>query len=223
MNAYQNKLFGEKETKIKNNKTIISVGYNQHEIIQDILDLHCNGKNIDCDPTYSIGNFYKHKIQKPKYCFDINPQKPLVIQASADKLPLENDSIEVLMFDPPFVCGVDKKSTSTGIIRSRFSSFKNVPELLKFYESAVVEFSRILKVDGILIFKCQDTVDGGKNYMIHRDVVNMAIKNEFKIKDLFILLKQFRIIDPNIKKQYHARKFHSYFLVFKKLKKGKEK
>ncbi len=209
MDACQKNLFSEETVKLTKKKTILSVSYNQHEIIQNILDLNCEGKNIDCDPTYSRGNFYKHGIEKPKHCFDINPQKSFVIQVSLNKLPLENDSIEVLMFDPPFVCG-------TGIIRSRFSSFKNIPELLKLYESSIIEFNRILKTKGILIFKCQDVVNGGKNYLIHFNVINLAVKNGFKAKDLFILFKHFRIIDPNIKKQQHARKFHSYFLVFEK-------
>lgn len=167
----------------------------------------------------SRGNFYKHGIENPKHCFDLNPQKSFVIEAGADKLPLENNSIEVLIFDPPFICGKTRETTeTTGIMRERFSSFKNVPELLKFYESAIIEFGRILKPEGILIFKCQDIVDGGKNYLIHCDIVDMATKNGFKTKDLFILFKHFRIIDPHIRKQQHARKFHSYFLVFEKLK-----
>lgn len=219
MNHYQKNLFSKEVTKITKAKTILSVGYNQHEIIQDILNLYCNGKNIDCDPTYSRGNFYKHGIKNPKYCFDLNPQKSFVIKASADKLSLENNSIEVLIFDPPFICGKTRETTkTTGIMRERFFSFKNVPELLRFYESAIIEFNRILKPKGILIFKCQDIVDGGKNYMIHCDVINMTRENGFKAKDLFVLFKHFRIIDPHIKEQRHARKFHSYFLVFEKSK-----
>lgn len=37
-----------------------SISYDQSEIIKDILDLHVKNKKIDCDPTYSIGNFYKN-------------------------------------------------------------------------------------------------------------------------------------------------------------------
>jgi len=38
---------------------IKSINYDQHEIIKDILQLHNNGEDIECDPTYSKGNFYK--------------------------------------------------------------------------------------------------------------------------------------------------------------------
>ena len=37
-----------------------SISYDQSEIIKWILDLHVKSHKIDCDPTYSIGNFYKN-------------------------------------------------------------------------------------------------------------------------------------------------------------------
>ena len=49
-----------------------------------------------------------------------------------------------------------------GIIKERFGYYRNVPELLTFYNEALLEFYRILEVDGILIFKCQDTIESGK-------------------------------------------------------------
>jgi len=64
----QDTLFGK--------KIISTIGYNEQEIIRDILFLHANGKPIDCDPTYSIGNFYKNGVPKPKYKFDKFPQLP---------------------------------------------------------------------------------------------------------------------------------------------------
>lgn len=73
MDAYRKQLFDEEAVKLIKKKTVLSVGHNQYEIIQGILDLHCNGKSIDCDPTYSRGNFYKHGIEKPRYCFDLKP------------------------------------------------------------------------------------------------------------------------------------------------------
>ena len=93
----QNTLFGK--------RIISSIGFDEQQIIRDILFLHGNGNYIDCDPTFSIGNFYKHGLPKPKYKFDIKPQVNGVIKASADKLPLEDNCINILMFDPPFLIG----------------------------------------------------------------------------------------------------------------------
>jgi hypothetical protein len=46
--------------------------------------------------------------------------------------------------------------------------------------------------------------------------MNEAEKNGFYTKDLFILVAKTRMIGHNHKIQKHARKFHSYFLVFVK-------
>lgn len=47
----QDTLFGK--------KVISTIGYNEQEMIRDILYLHANGKPIDCDPTYSIVMHYE--------------------------------------------------------------------------------------------------------------------------------------------------------------------
>lgn len=66
--------------------------------------------------------------------------------------------------------------------------------------------------------KCQDTVDSCKQYFSHVEIINHASKVGFYPKDLFILLAKARIIGENHEKQQHARKFHSYFIVFLKTK-----
>lgn len=93
LDLQQDTLFGK--------RTISSIGYDEQQIIKDILHLHGKGNYIDCDPTYSIGNFYKKGLPKPEYKFDINPQAKGVVAASADNLPLQNETCKIIMFDPP--------------------------------------------------------------------------------------------------------------------------
>jgi len=209
MELNQETLFGK--------KVISTISFNEQEIIRDILFLHADGKYIDCDPTYSVGNFYKDGLPKPRLKFDLAPQIAGVVQADARNLPLEDLSINILMFDPPFICGIPAEAP-TGIIRERFGFYKNVPELWQFYLDAIREFERVIAPKGLLIFKCQDTVDGGKNYFTHCQVLNMAVETGFYPKDLFILAAKNRIVDVPMDSQQHARKFHSYFWVFEKIK-----
>lgn len=210
-----------KENFIEKTKMIKSTSYSQEEIIKNIISLHMDGRDIECDPTYSKGNFYK-KISRPKYTYDLFPQDAQTVQADASNLPLLNESIGSIMFDPPFVISkgpslaVDKKGTN--IISSRFSSFETPKLLWDFYEASLKEFYRVLKNKGVLIFKCQDTVSGGKNYFSHVFIINKALEIGFYPKDLFILAAKNRLISGKIQKQIHARKFHSYFLVFTKEK-----
>ena len=196
---------------------IKSISYDQEEIIKNILTLHVPQGYIDCDPTYSKGNFYKN-IQKPIFKFDINPQVPGVKKSCATKLPLNGNSINCLMFDPPFLAtsgpSLKKNKENRNIITERFGVFKTESLLHQFYNDSLKEFYRILDKNGVLIFKCQDKVSGGKNFMSHNIIMMQAYSIGFYPKDLFILTAKNRIISGKHKNQKHCRKFHSYFWVF---------
>lgn len=197
--------------------TITSINFNEQNIIKDILKLHCGGNYIECDPCFSTGQFYSKGLPKPIYIFDKYPQTNDTIQAESHNLPLENNSINVIMFDPPFIITGDtfgKAKKGSCIIAKRFNGFKNWNELQTMYKNSLIEFKRILKPNGIIIFKCQDFASSGKQFFTHVWILNEAEKLGFYSKDLFILLAKNRIIDG--RKQKHARKFHSYFWVFEK-------
>lgn len=202
-------------------KLIKSTSYNQSEIIKNIIKLHVPQGYIDCDPTYSKGNFYKDTdIVKPKYKYDILPQLNEVQKADARDLPLDDSSLNCIMFDPPFLATTGKslsKNDDNNIINKRFGVYPNEKSLHNFYVDAMKEFYRILKPKGILIFKCQDKISSSKQYMSHCFVYANAIKIGFYPKDLFVLLAKNRLVaDWQLRNQKHARKFHSYFWVLEK-------
>jgi hypothetical protein len=206
-------LFGEAVEKHSMNQIIGSVSYSQDEIMKGIIALYCpNG--FELDPTYSKGNFYK-VIPQPKFKSDLVPQCEGVALRDCRTLLFENDSLESIMFDPPFVGG-SQADGLPGIIKTRFGYFKNIPELWEFYTQSMREFYRVLKDGGILIFKCQDSVESGKQYLSHVYIINEAVKIGFYPEDIFILVTDTRLISPNQFNQKHCRKFHSYFVVLKK-------
>lgn len=213
------------------NKVIKSVNYNQHAIIRDIMELHNNGEPFDVDPTYSIGNFYgkfkdddgEFEIPQPKYKFDVDPQVEGVEKLDPwGKWPLEDESVNSILFDPPFVIGPrDCASMFNGkkdsnIIGKRFSSYYPVAELLSSYKHHLEEAYRVLKDDGIIVFKCQDTTTGGKELRSSGWVWLCASALGFEVLDKFVLVTKQRLISGKIKKQQHARKYDSYFYVLKK-------
>lgn len=183
--------------------------------------MHVPSGKIDCDPTYSKGNFYANTgIDEPYYKFDIFPQVNGVEQADCRNLPLPDESLGSVMFDPPFLATTGKslnRNDDNNIINKRFGVYPNEHELHRMYIDSLAEFHRVLKPNGILIFKCQDKVSSGKQYMSHVFVCNEAVKVGFYPKDLFILLSKGRLVaDWQLKNQKNARKFHSYFWVFEK-------
>ena len=202
-------VYGDNGPVSLNNKEIVrSVSENQHEIIRWIMALYCP-YGFDLDPTYSIGNFYK-SIKKPKFKMDLIESADA--RCDASNLPIKSNSIKSIMFDPPFVGG-SRNEGKPGIIKERFSYYKTIQnDLWGMYSKAIHEFYRVLRKDGVLVFKCQDTVESGKQYITHVEVMNQAYKVGFYPKDLFILTANSRIIRQE--RQFHARKFHSYFWVF---------
>lgn len=202
------------DIKLTNETIIKSIDYDQVNIIKNIIKLHCP-EGIECDVTYSKGVFYKN-LQPPKFKFDIEPEVKGVAKSDCRDLPVKDESFSSIMFDPPFVASMPKKE-ATGIITKRFGYYKSVPhELWEMYWAAMKELNRVLKPGGTLIVKCQDTIDSGKQCFSHVELINYGIKLGLYPKDMFVLLAKIRIIGHNHHKQQHARKFHSYFLVFKK-------
>lgn len=199
-----------------------SIGYDQGEIIRNILRLHVPEGRIDCDATFSTGAFYNGTgVDPPALRFDIRPQAEGVTEADARHLPLEDSSISCMMLDPPFLATKGRSLTEgTGNrINRRFGVYPDEKSLHQMYADVIREAYRVLKPDGILIFKCQDKVSSGKQYLSHVFVVNTAVEAGFYPKDLFVLLAKNRLVaDWQKKNQLHSRKFHAYFIVFQKSK-----
>lgn len=86
---------------VEASSVIKSISFDEQEIIRNILDIHCSTP-IELDPTYSKGNFYKKGLQKPRLRFDLRIQAPDVVQADVRHLPLADDSLSTIMFDPHF-------------------------------------------------------------------------------------------------------------------------
>lgn len=183
------------------------------EAIRHIIRLNLNGKPFDLDPTYSKGVFWKG-LPQPAMRYDKYPQSPDVQQADARCLPLADQSVTSIMFDPPFVAKNTTDRTPNGKIEMRFGGYATVAELWQFYRGALVEFQRLLRPGGVLVFKCQDMVSGGKQHWSHCQIWRMATDMGYIAKDLYIKYNPNVLWSPNMVNQQHARRTHSYFWVF---------
>jgi rRNA large subunit m3Psi methyltransferase RlmH len=139
------------------------------------------------------------------------------------KLPLDDNSIGSIVFDPPFVISpktcksiTDNKKGSC-LIHKRFASFYPVSELYYNYYWWIKEAYRTLKDNGLLIVKCMSTVSGGYQHNSEEFVFMTAMNMGFYCKDKYILQSKSRLVSSaKYKKQQHARKYTSVFYVFQK-------
>jgi len=105
--------------------------------------------------------------------------------------------------------------TDENIMTKRFTMFDSWQDLEEMYKKSLSEFYRILKKGGIVAFKCQDYTDS-KTTLTHCFVHNWAIETGFNVEDLFIMVFGGGRVWNNKLIQRHARKYHSYWFVFRK-------
>lgn len=205
----------------KDFKPIKSVYNTNDDVISNIMKLY-NIEQFDLDCTYSTGNFWKN-LKGPKIKTDLFPKNDNIIQADSENLPFEDGSMKSIMYDPPFViAGKSYRDNKEGssIIAKRYEGYESYAHLTRNYYNTLKELYRITEKGGIVVFKCQDTVSGGKNHFTHCLIMNMAVNIGFYPRDMFVLHNNVRINSFGTKwtKQEHARKYHSYFWVFEKVK-----
>lgn len=191
----------------------LSIFNSDGEILKAISDIHLKGKWIDLDCTYSKGVFY-YDIKQPKLKSDLMPLFEDVIESDSRKLNFVKDnSIESIVFDPPFLFR-NRKSDNNDKISARFSYFKNFGDLIEMYRTSLEEFYKKLNKGGYVLFKCQDMTDG-KFYCTHNEIINIAQILGYTLKDIIIKQSKSKLQRDAVQQNCVA-KVHSYWLVLKK-------
>lgn len=219
--------------------TIKNINTDQHRILADIMTLYNNGEGFELDPTYSKGNFYgnfkwvnpygekeEYTIPQPKHKMDVYPLSDDVQKLEVmGNFPLEDKTVSSCNIDLPFIISVGPSmgngNKNSNITSNRFSAFYPVSNLIQTYYLFLKEAYRVLKDDGILVWKCQRTITGGKTLNSPEMSWLFATSLGFDCVDVFYLEGKSRLISGKVKKQEHSRSYVSLFYVFKKTNKKK--
>lgn len=197
---------------------------NNDKVFPEILKLHIPIGSTIADVTYGKGVFWK-EVPTKNYKLLATDLKTGV---DCRNLPYGDKTIDCVVLDPPYMEGFFRRDTGhlagNGTYRAFRSAYSNGQitndgpkyhdAVLDLYFKAGKEAGRVLEKNGILIVKCQDEVSANKQRLTHVELINEYAKNGFYCKDLFVVVRQNRPAVSRIKKQVHARKNHSYFLVF---------
>ena len=192
------------------------------DVFPEVLKLYVPKGSTVADVTYGKGVFWK-KVKKDDYVLKATDAKT---GTDCGKLPYEDATIDCVVFDPPYM------HTPGGTAHQNHQNFESYyanngaeTTTLKYHEAVLglyykgaTEALRVLKPNGIFIVKCQDEVCANKQRLTHVEIINELTKNGYLVEDLFVLIRNSRPGVSRILKQNHARKNHSYFLVFRKPK-----
>lgn len=204
---------------------------NNEEIFPLILSLYVPIGSTIADVTYGKGVFWK-KVNPNDYILYFSDIKTGV---DCRNLPYDNHSIDCVVIDPPYMEGFYRRNNSHLAGNGTFSSFREsysdgsiyvqkegTPKyhdaVLDMYYSAGYEAVRVLKKKGILIVKCQDEVSANKQHLTHVEIINEYTQHGLIVEDLFVMVRNNKPNISTLRKQVHARKNHSYFLVFRKVR-----
>lgn len=199
-------------------------------VFPHVLELHVPKKSKVADVTWGRGVFWK-KVPKGDYEV-LGTDISMGVDCRA--LPYDDKSLDCVVLDPPYMEGFYRKNNShkaaSGSHSGLSQAYSNGDEInsdtsntgtkkwhaavTDMYFKAGVEAYRVLRKKGVLIVKCQDEVSAGKQWFTHIEIVNELEKVGYYSKDLFVVVRTNKPAVSRLKKQVHARKNHSYFLVF---------
>lgn len=199
------------------------VGGNE-ELFPRILELHVPAGSVVADVTHGKGIFWKN-VPAGKYQLRATD---IATGVDCRVLPYADDSIDCVVLDPPYMEGLFRHTADHLAGRGTYRTFRDTysngeatadgpkwhDAVLDLYFKAGREAYRVLRKKGILIVKCQDEVSAGKQHLTHIEIVNEYGALGFQAKDLFVLVRKNNASVSRLIKQLHARKNHSYFLVF---------
>ncbi|MFH0963474.1 MAG: DNA methyltransferase [Planctomycetota bacterium] len=202
------------------------------DVFPSILALHVPEGAVVADVTYGTGVFWKN-VPKGKYVL-----KATDIADGVDcrSLPYESESLDCVVLDPPYMEGFFRRSDEQKAGGGTHSAFRRYysngnergegakwhQAVTDLYFKAGREAHRVLKDYGVLIVKCQDEVSANRQCLTHIEIYNEYVRQGFYCKDLFVVVRGNRPVVSRLKKQVHARKNHSYFMVFVKCPSGRD-
>lgn len=201
------------------------VGINE-DVFPLVVGLHVPAGSVIADVTYGTGIFWKN-VPKTRYKLLATDIK---MGVDCRKLPYDASTVDCVVLDPPYMEGLYRGTTSQMAGSGTYAAFRTTysngerttggpkyhDAVLDLYFKAGREAYRVLRKYGVLIVKCQDEVSANTQRLTHVEIIREYEAVGFYPKDLFVVVRPNKPAVSRIKKQEHARKNHSYFLVFVK-------
>lgn len=170
------------------------------------------------DATVNVGRFWR-RSDRPHVGLDINLRFRPDVLGDNLAMPFRDDCFDAVVYDPPHIPnqGRDRQkdfNTRFGLVVK--SSKENGYNLSHLFGPFLQEAYRVLAPEGLLYAKISDYVHNHRLQWAHIDLVNAATSSGFVPCDCIVKVRKEPIVDPKWQVAHHARRRHSYWVVFRK-------
>jgi hypothetical protein len=203
------------------------------DLIAEVTKLYrLDGLRV-ADITYGQGSFWR-KVDTSGFTFlasDLfldpvltsqgilwSTQYPSFLVADICALPYQPSSINVVVFDPPYLHNAGPNLEMNWLYRNHQTTqgMYHADILRDLYARGIQEAARVLQPDGMLWVKGKDEIESGVQCWSHGEVRLAAERCGFTTQDLFFLTTQASLTQLKAPhhRQYHARKNTSWLWIF---------
>lgn len=177
------------------------------ELVREVFAMYAKRGMTIADVTYGQGTFWR-QIDTSQYTCLYSDLKDGVDFRS---LPLADESVDILMLDPPYMHGGEGiKESINKLYRNEIRGHYAVNRL---YAGGILEAARVLKRKGLIVVKTKDEIDESKKQRwTHIELIGLLELLGFRVEDLFVLVQN-GTPAMRTQTQNHARKNHSYAIV----------
>ncbi|MEO7720329.1 MAG: DNA methyltransferase [Pseudolysinimonas sp.] len=216
-------------TSVPANEPVLSgvVGTNR-DLIATARRLWIAPNDIVADVTWGKGAFWPKGLadsDQPQFRYDVATTE---VSVDCRALPNETESLDVVVFDPPYRPNHGGDQTDFyRHYRLAESGLNSMNDVLDLYQGGIREAHRVLRSGGRVLVKCQDMTYSDRLHLVHLDVVRLMQAAGFDFVDMFVLVNTTRRPssaapasaasegEPEAprRSQKRARRAHSYLLV----------
>jgi hypothetical protein len=179
------------------------------DLIRQIAPLYLTGSVLDV--TYGEGGWWRSFRPEGLVAHDLHKLDGIDFR----DLPHPDRSFDTVCFDPPYIpqggtsnggAGEDRYRKSFGLVQ------RSEAVLWDLIGGGLRECARVSR--GFLLVKCMDFVNGGRFFLGHRRVMDLADELGLTVHDLIVHNAGTGPGGHNIYEAKRARRAHSYLLVF---------
>lgn len=184
-------------------------------ILDGMIEMHAPPVPRIVDVTYNTGKMWAKAKNKPGLRFDIDGTLPdLDGVADFRSIPLPDESVEVVVFDPPHILDM---GSAKYVMYGETEKAKVTQDISAHFEPFLLEAKRVLTANGVVFAKLADQVHDHLYRWHQADFVVAARAVGLTPCDLIIKPNNVgSFIDPKWKKAHHTRRAHSYWIVVRK-------